>query len=835
MKHVTRCMVLLLGISTALYGGNSQSNAVAVDSQGRILTAGLANNIMSVPSSEPDRTTDFALVRYLADGSLDRSFNPGGLTPGTVQINIQDLLSPIGEVVLEPIDEGITALAFAEDDKIIAAGFASVGLNSAFVIAKLNEDGSLDSAFNATGALGPIPGIAFISFGILSDITRGIAVDSQNRIVLVGSSDNGQNIDLVVVRLTSEGKLDITFNPQSPVVGSSAFNFGALTIGQQPASFRSPGVYVLRDEETVTPLTDQGDQSAASVEITTDDRIVVGGSVGNIDFSVDAPELNTDFIIVKLTADGRLDTTFNTQSTRPGIVTQDFQIFDDEAFALKIDSRNRIVIGGLTNSGDASSFGLSRYTENGMLDVTFNANGFSQGVPGTVITTIETVVGTSTVTNSLSELRGLAIQPDNKIIAVGSTDDLNDRSFATIRYTETGVLDTTFNDLGATPGIVITTLQPTEETLNDTAINAENHGQGVALGTDNLIYITGFSNDGVQNNFTTINYLESGLLNSLFNSTGEVSNQAGIVITKFGNTLASLGNGVPIEVTKDLTGVSPSIIQALTYPPLPFEPFVFEESLQSFRSDSRVLAGQSSPNAVISLFVNEVQAGASMANKSGYWHVTLPFLVKGVYEISLVATDPLTGVSFASQPVRLLVSNEAPMVPSINSPGVNLQVTSDMTQFAGSAEPGTMVVLVVDTVEQVETVALQDGSWSTKVTLPDGKHYVTAQAINSAGSRSGVSDQVPFSVSVGDRVAPKITSPTPGAMMANSTIYITGSSQPEAEIKVVINDKPSQVKTDKKGSWSVPIVNARGNYEVVAMHDGRISEKVRFSVVHAKK
>ncbi len=835
MKFLTRVLFLILGVSGALYGGNSQSNALLVDAQGRILTAGLANNIMTVPSSQPDRTTDFALARYLADGSLDPTFNPGGIVPGVVQINLQDLLSPTGEVILEPIDEGINALAFAEDNKIVVAGFASVGLNSTFVVAKLNEDGSLDRTFKSTGELGPIPGIAFITFGIFTDLARGVAVDSQNRIVVVGSSDNGQNIDLVVVRLTSDGRLDITFNPQSPVIGSPAFNFDALTIGQQPPMFRSPGVFVLRDEETVTPLTDQGDQSAAAVALTADDRIVVGGSLDNINFMVDVPELNTDFIIVKLTVDGRLDPTFNTQSDTPGIVTQDFQVFDDEAFALKLDSANRIVIGGLTNSGDLTSYGLARYTENGILDVTFNADGLSQGSPGTVITTIETVVGTTTVTNFLSELRGLAIQPDNKIIATGFTDDLIDRSFATIRYTEGGALDPTFNSLGATPGIVITTIQPTEETLNDTAINAQNQGLGVALGMDNLIYVTGFSNDGVQNDFTTINYLESGALNPVFNPTGQVSNQPGIVITKFGDALTSLGNGVPIEVTEDLTGVSPSIIEDLTYPPLPFEPYVFETSLEAFSFANRVLAGLSSPHAVISVLINGVQAANTTANKSGNWHVILPFLADGTYEVSVIAMDPLTGVSLVSQTVQLSVNNEAPSVPVITSPTVKQRVTSDKVELAGTAEPDSLVTLTIDDTERIETKADQDGSWATELALPDGSHNVTAQAVNIIGNTSGISEPVSFSVSVLDHVTPKITSPTPGATVANSTIYIKGTAQPDAEIKVTINDKPHTVKTNAKGIWSVPLVDPIGNYQVYAAHDGRTSEKLRFSVTHTKK
>ena len=835
MKGLLRTLLVSCVLVGSLRGGNSQANALLIDGMGRILTAGFANNVLSIPSNEPDRTTDFALARYLPDGSLDPTFNPGGEMPGTVQINIQQLLPMEQAVVLEPIDEGITAMAFDQTNKIVVAGFASVGLNSTFVDARLNDDGTLDTTFNASGQLGSIPGIAFITFSILNDLARGVAIDSQNRIVVVGSADNGQNIDLVVVRLTSDGMLDPTFNPQSPVVGSPAFNFTALTTGALPESFRSPGVLVLRDVDGIRMLTDQGDQSASAVALTADDRIIVGGSLDNVDFNVDVPELNTDFLIVKLTTDGSLDTTFNAQSTTPGIVTQNFQVFDDESFALKLDANNRIVIGGLSNSGDLTSFGLARYNENGTLDLTFNADGQSQGTPGTVITTITSTVNNIEVQNFLSELRGLAIQTDKKIIATGLTDNLEDRSFVTVRYTEGGALDPTFSIPGSTPGIVITAVQPSSETLNDTAINAENQGHAVALGANNSIYVTGFSNNGVQNNFTTINYLETGAFNTAFNPTGQVSSQPGIVITPFGDALSSLGNGVPIEVTEDLSGVSPSIIKDLAYPPLAFEPTIFEHSLQAFTFANRTLAGQASPHAVVSVFINEVLAATTTANKAGVWQVTTPFLADGTYKVSVVSIDPLSGVSLASQPISLTVNNLAPAVPVISTPQADQRSTSDMMQFTGTAQPGSLVTLSIDDTEQLEATTQEDGTWRTEAALPDGPHRVTAQAVNIEGSVSGISEPLMFEVDTRAAVPPKITSPNSGATVANSTIYIRGTGQPESEISVTINGTSAVATVSPKGTWAVPLVDPSGAYEVQAAHDGRTSEVVRFTVTHAKQ
>ncbi len=834
MKYLIYSLILSYVACGVLNGGNSQANAVLVDAQGRILTAGLANNITSVPSNMPDRTTDFALARYLPDGSLDPTFNPTGFNPGMIQFDIQEMLPPAMAVVLEPIDEGITALAFDQNNKIIAAGFASVGLNSTFVVARFNEDGSLDTTFNANGQLGTLPGIAFITFGMLGDVATGVAVDSHNRIVVVGSSDNGQNIDLIVIRLTEDGMLDPTFNPFSPVIGSPAFNFTAITTGQETPLFRSPGVLVMRDIDGIQSLTNQGDQSASAVVVLPDDAILVGGTLDNVNFTVATPALSTDFLIVKLTPTGQLDQTFNAQSSTPGIVTLDFNTFDDESFALRVDTNNRIVIGGLTNNADLTSFGLARYTPNGTLDTTFNGAGQSEGSPGTVITTITTEVNNIEVQSSLSVLRGLAIQDDNKIIAAGFTDNLDSRSFATIRYTEDGALDTTFNPNGLTPGVVIQTIEPSENTQNDTAITAENEGLGVALGQNNSIYTTGYSNDGLQNNFTTINYLETGALNTVFNANGEVSNQPGIVITPFGPPLRSLGNGVPIEVTEDLTGVSPIIIADLTYPPLPFEPYIYKSSLQAINVGQRMLSGQASPHAIISVFINEVPAVTTSANKAGVWSAHLPFLADGIYQATVVAIDPLTGVSLSSEPVSLSIEHVAPEIPRIISPTPGQRLTRTISTIRGTGQPGMVISIVIDGKEELETATTSDGQWHIQTSLSDGEHTLQAHAIDKAGKVSGISEKLTFEVATKKRVAPQIISPQSGATVASSTIFIRGTGQPNTTINVVINGTSQNVTTSSDGIWTVPLVEPTGMVTVQAFHDGLQSQKVRFSVQKSK-
>jgi uncharacterized delta-60 repeat protein len=87
-------------------------------------------------------------------------------------------------------------------------------------------------------------------------------------------------------------------------------------------------------------------------------------------------------------------------------------------------------------------FALARYTENGQLDASFGSGG---KVTAAVIGYRNALYG-----------RGLAIQPDGKIVGSGyvETADFLHADFAVVRFNVDGTLDTTFGPGGT--GIVLT-------------------------------------------------------------------------------------------------------------------------------------------------------------------------------------------------------------------------------------------------------------------------------------------------------------------------------------------------------------------------------------------
>jgi uncharacterized delta-60 repeat protein len=100
-----------------------------------------------------------------APGDLDSTFGAGG-----------QLLTAVGSG-----DAGAHDLALQNDGKVVAVGYFHNGTDDDFAVARYNPDGTLDTGFNGTG-------IATTDFGGNSDTARGVAIQPDGKIVVVGVS-----------------------------------------------------------------------------------------------------------------------------------------------------------------------------------------------------------------------------------------------------------------------------------------------------------------------------------------------------------------------------------------------------------------------------------------------------------------------------------------------------------------------------------------------------------------------------------------------------------------------------------------------------------------------
>lgn len=389
-------------VTTDTLGPNFQGDiaeTVVVQTDGKILAVGNANNGVAGTGR------DFAVVRYNTDGSLDTSF--GDLDPINPPLRRGYVLTSF----TSGSDQGQTAL-LQSDGKIVVGGFAQPG---GFAIARYNGDGTLDTTFGSAGK-------TIVDFASSASL-RELAMQSDGKLVLIGYA--GSPSQFGVARLNPNGTLDSTFGTGGKLlINPSTVKRGRAT-GYAIVIQRVPAV-------------------------TGEERIVVGGWA-------DHSGSTTVFTMIRLKPNGTTDPSFGTS----GRVYTSFLGFGDQIRELAVDSTNRLVAAGISNSANLScgsyvtNLALARYSQDGALDSSFSGDGRQ---------TADVYGGSETL------FKGLVLQTDGRIIIAGSgaSSDNTVRDFALVRFNSDGTPDTTFGYLGT--GVVTTDFFGTSD-----------QGMGIAL------------------------------------------------------------------------------------------------------------------------------------------------------------------------------------------------------------------------------------------------------------------------------------------------------------------------------------------------------------------
>ena len=221
-------------------GDNGSLGGVAIQPDGKIVVAGYMDN---------GANYDFAVYRYLSNGSLDTTFSGDGMAQIGFGAGRQDLAQ---ELVIQ------------SDGKIVVVGYTGDANehNNNFALVRLKPNGSLDPAFNGGGK-------QVTNFGG-EDYGNGIALQADGKIVVAGSKNTSTLSSFALARYNVDGSLDTTFN----FSGKKVFNFSAN---------RNSG--------------------ASTVLIQPDGKIVALGYAFN--------GTDNDFALVRFKSGGGFDTTFS--------------------------------------------------------------------------------------------------------------------------------------------------------------------------------------------------------------------------------------------------------------------------------------------------------------------------------------------------------------------------------------------------------------------------------------------------------------------------------------------------------------------------------------------
>src|SRR5207245_524704 len=112
------------------------ASSVVLQADGKIVAAGTA--------FQSDLSSDFALARYNADGTLDNSFGGDGDGKVTTDFPVSSIPSDdVGHQVVIQQADGKIVVAGVSRDNIFGAG--------AVALARYNTDGSLDATFGDNG------------------------------------------------------------------------------------------------------------------------------------------------------------------------------------------------------------------------------------------------------------------------------------------------------------------------------------------------------------------------------------------------------------------------------------------------------------------------------------------------------------------------------------------------------------------------------------------------------------------------------------------------------------------------------------------------------------
>lgn len=399
---------------------DNKAYSIAIQEDGKIVVAGTQSN---------GQNSDFAIVRYNNDGSLDKTFGMNGVV--TTNINTIDY---------------INSIALQKDQKIVVAGTTCYDINYnyyEFALARYNIDGSLDTTFHDNGIV-----VSSIDInGNNVDFANSLKIDNKGKIIIAGGSFSGANFDFAIERFNNDGSYDKSFNDWGKdteqinimddyatslalqkdgkivVAGNSIIYFGNKEYSDFALIRYNIDATLDRnfgDNGKVITKFENGYAKANSVLIQNDGKIIVSGFCNNGN--------DKDFAIVRYKNNGSLDPDFGNE----GKVKTDICNKDNSITSSALQKDGKIVVAGYCNNEKNYDFVIARYNIDGTLDTSFGKNGI-------VITDIG---------NRDNYATSLSIQADGKIIVAGTSYNGKNYDFAVVRYNYDGSLDFTFGKDG---------------------------------------------------------------------------------------------------------------------------------------------------------------------------------------------------------------------------------------------------------------------------------------------------------------------------------------------------------------------------------------------------
>lgn len=319
-------------------GKTSSAEAVAIQADGKIVVAGHCGS-------------DVLLLRYKQDGTLDQTFSADGVGLFTVK---------------SESTEQASAVAIQADGKIVVSGRTRSGEIWDVLLMRISNSGNIDSTFGGSG---------FVTYSGQSggdDQANAVALQADGKIVTSGTTSNGSNEDILLLRYNPDGSPDVSFG----VAGVVVF--------------------------------DRISEHGEGLALQADGKLIVSGYISS-------NTTNNDVLLVRFNDDGILDVSFG----EAGVVTYNGPLDSDEySYSVAMQSDGKIVVTGKIEGRAVYELLLLRFDADGSLDRSF-------GKKGRVVISGLEVVG---------EKMGIFVQSDGKIVVAGTSHNGSDEDILVGRF-----------------------------------------------------------------------------------------------------------------------------------------------------------------------------------------------------------------------------------------------------------------------------------------------------------------------------------------------------------------------------------------------------------------
>ncbi len=242
----------------------------------------------------------------------------------------------------------------------------------------------------------------------------------------------------------------------------------------------------------------------------------------------------------------------------------------------------------------------------------------------------------------------------------------------------------------------------------------------------------------------------------------------------------------------------------------------------STRFSTPALSGTAESNSTVTVIVDGIVLGTTIADGSGNWSFVQPSqLTEGSHTVRATAADAVGNTSVDSNTNNFTVDITPPAAPAVSTPANGSGTNDNTPAYLGTAEANSTVTVFSDGTAQGTTTADGAGNWSfTQLTpLTDGPHSVKATAADAAGNTSVDSNTNSFTVDTTPPAPPVVNSPPNGYSTNYSTPSYLGTAVAGNAVKIYVDGAVvGTVTANENGIWFLiqPTPLADGSHTVKA-------------------